>query len=134
MATVWECGHAGCLMDVEHVKDHPQIHFHFLSSNEDFQKYKYGRLELCCHGCGASLLVYYTLKTPETLKQYVKVLFIELHQNCPNRDYENDCPNYRDHFLVLDLRLNSFRWISTHSFNQKLKQGIKGNKRIPSTT
>lgn len=100
-ATVLGCGHANQLMDVNSIKNIPQVHLHFLSDDGE----ENARVELCCHGCGDSLLMYYSDDTRRLTKhKQVRDRFVRLHANCPNREYERNCPNYRSAFKVIDLR------------------------------
>jgi len=46
-------------METDYLEDAPQVHLHFLTGPEEYRDLGYGRVELCCHGCGAGLLVYY---------------------------------------------------------------------------
>jgi hypothetical protein len=100
--TIWRCGHASHLMDaVQSIKEQPQIHLHFLTPEEEPE----ARLELCCHGCGASLTVRYRAdaKSMRRPKQ-VRTAFIEQHSKCPDRGYKNYCPDWRTSFELLDIR------------------------------
>lgn len=100
-ATVLGCGHASTLMEVNSIKNAPQVHLHFLSDEGEGD----ARVELCCHGCGASLLMYYWEDSKRaTRHKQVRNDFVRKHVGCQNREYERDCPNYRSSFKVIDLR------------------------------
>lgn len=100
------CGHANHLMDVDSMRGAPQVHVHFLTEEPEFRMLGYNKLELCCHGCGASLLVYYDHPTEEHHNHLqIRDSFVESHKRCPNRGYENWCPNERFSFGFLDIRI-----------------------------
>lgn len=98
---VWGCGHASHLMDaVQSIKEHPQIHLHFLTPEDESDAV----LELCCHGCGKSLTVKYRADSKSIRPRKVREQFIAEHTSCPNRGYKNYCPDWRTSFEVLDIR------------------------------
>mgnify|MGYP001570413686 CR=1 FL=1 len=45
----------------------PQIHRHYLVADKDADRLGWGALELCCHGCGRSVVVKYALPPREQL-------------------------------------------------------------------
>jgi hypothetical protein len=100
--TIWRCGHASHLMDaVQSVETHPQIHLHFLTPEEEPD----ARLELCCHGCGASLTVRYRADTRSYARsRKVRKTFLTKHAGCPDRGYRDYCPDWRTSFELLDIR------------------------------
>ena len=105
-ATVLGCGHASQLMEINCIKGVPQVHLHFLTDEGEVD----ARVELCCHGCGASILLYYwedakrMTKQRMTKHQQIRDGFVRKHDHCPNREYERNCPNYRSSFETIDLR------------------------------
>jgi hypothetical protein len=107
MAVVLGDGLAQELMDVETFRRHPHIHIHFLTPESEYRKMNEGKLELCCHSCGASLLVYYSSKTVLEAKTKVKQNFVNLHARCPKISFVDQCPNYRSSFATLDIRGNN---------------------------
>jgi hypothetical protein len=103
-ASVLGCGHACQLMDVNTVKTAPQVHLHFLTDEEEYKQLGYGKVELCCHGCGASLLMYYT-ESQAQRRAHLKVRddFVKSHGKCP-RVVGGHCHNWRSTFSVVDIR------------------------------
>lgn len=99
------CGHTRHLMEVDSFQGSPQLHLHFLTEQEEHASLGYLKLELCCHGCGASTLIYYH-EVEGTAPRHValKDAFEKSHKMCPNRNYEELCPNYRSSFKVIDMR------------------------------
>lgn len=105
-ATIYpECGHARHMMEVDCFNGSPQIHLHFLTEQDEFATIGYMKVEFCCHGCGTSLLVYY-LESDAASPRHVliKSNFEKTHKLCPNRNYEELCPNQRSSFSVIDMR------------------------------
>ncbi len=110
-----QCGHASHLLDISVLDDAPQIHIHFLTEEYEEELYGVSKLEFCCHGCGKSLLVYYAEPQEDEdigdEHEKVRASFVDDHRFCPNRDYENLCPNHRTSFEVKDLRNSPLRKI-----------------------
>jgi hypothetical protein len=104
-ADIFGCGHASALMDVNTVKGYPQIHLHFLTDKTEYDELGYGRVELCCHGCGCSLLMYYT-ESHSQHRAHVKVrdIFVESHRGCRRKTFGRHCPNWRSRFDFVDIR------------------------------
>lgn len=104
-ATVLGCGHASHLFEVNYMEGAPQVHLHFMTDDAEYAKLGYGRLELVCHGCGASRLVLYDEGTGSR-KRHVAVRnqFRDEHLKCPNKKFETTCPNYRRTFEKMDIR------------------------------
>ncbi len=98
------CGHASHLMEVDSLVGSPQIHLHFLTENWEEKMLGYAKLEVCCHGCGESILVYYSDEEFGQRHMNVKNEFVALHENCPDHGYETYCPNWRSKMDVVDLR------------------------------
>lgn len=100
---VWGCGHAAHLMDeINSINGAAHIHIHFLTPDDEAD----GRLEFCCHGCGASVTVRYWADTERPSKRFLNTRtdFIQAHKKCKNRGYDQYCPNWRSSFVNLDLR------------------------------
>lgn len=107
-AEVLGCGHACHLMEIDYLEEVPQVHLHFLTDEEEYSRLRYGKVEIVCHGCGESILVYYNEETGHTSKHLkVRDSFSAKHQKCPNKKFEEHCPNYRASFKVVDLRVKS---------------------------
>ena len=106
-AEVLSCGHAHHLMEVDYMDGTPQVHLHFLTEDKEFEETGYGRVELCCHGCGASVLVLYTDEEVKAKHLKIRNQFQTDHRFCPNRTYETSCPDYRRTSRLMDLRLAS---------------------------
>ena len=104
-ASVLGCGHASHLMDVNILKTAPQIHLHFLTDKEEYALLGYGKVELCCHGCGASLLMYY-IEGSAQQRAHLKVRdeFQKVHQRCPMILSPGHCHNWRSRFDIVDIR------------------------------
>lgn len=94
------------LIDSNFIESAPQVHLHFLTDEEEYEALGYGKLELCCHGCGTALLVYYTENEKTDLERHVRIksAFTEGHKECANRGYEHVCPGHRSSVTVLDMR------------------------------
>lgn len=105
-ATVIGCGSASHLMDVNPVKEHPQVHLHFLTDKAEAAELGYSKLELCCHGCGASLLTYFTESAAQRRALLtVKNEFVRTHATCKmNQDGFRHCANWRMTFEMVDIR------------------------------
>jgi hypothetical protein len=91
------------MMEVNSLESAPQIHLHFLTGEAEHKDFGFGRVELCCHGCGESLLVFYD-GSGKRGHMKLKKEFEAKHLKCPNHGYSNWCPNYRSEFLTADLR------------------------------
>jgi hypothetical protein len=110
-ATILGKGLVRELIDSNFIESAPQVHLHFFSDEEEYEALGYGKLELCCHGCGTALLVYYTENEKTDLEQHVRIrdAFTEGHKECVNRGYEHVCPEHRSSIAVLDMRTTSKR-------------------------
>lgn len=94
-------------METDYLDDAPQVHLHFLTGPDEYREQGYGRVELCCHGCGAGLLVLYNHSADAAGRfHHVQITdtFAEQHGRCPNRSFEHECPPYRSSMSVVDLR------------------------------
>lgn len=94
-------------METDYLADAPQVHLHFLTGPDEYRELGYGRVELCCHGCGAALLVYYNDSADGSGKASHLDLtdrFADQHGRCENRHFERSCPTYRSSVDVTDLR------------------------------
>lgn len=106
-ATVIGCGHTSHLnlFSIDVIVASPQVHLHFLTKEkEEYKELGYGKVEIVCHGCGESLLVYYMDDNHNELRLQVRDEFVHRHIKCPNRQYEMACPDWRTSFKVMDLR------------------------------
>lgn len=93
------------------LEEHPQIHFHYIQSEETSKRVGYGKIELCCHGCARSLIALYDLcaldGTPPSSEEHQRALrneFINSHLTCRNYGYNVDCPEWRRGVEFVDLR------------------------------
>jgi len=112
-AEVLGCGHACHLMEIDFIEDIPQVHLHFLTEEEEYSELGYGKVEVVCHGCGDSILIYYNEGSGYDSKHLkVRDSFAAKHQHCPNKQFEEHCPDYRSGFKVIDLRVKprAKRW------------------------
>lgn len=104
-AQVLGCGHACHLMEIDYLEEVPQVHLHFLTDTDEYEEVGFGKAELCCHGCGASLLITYNEASGDGARHLkVRDAFTVKHRRCPNKRYEEHCPNYRSSFSTVDLR------------------------------
>lgn len=101
-----ECGHAAHLMEVDKFEGSPQLHLHFLTEQYEHELIGYFKVEFCCHGCGTSKLIYYMESEDGASPRHMELKsnFEKKHKNCPNRNYEHLCPNYRSSCEVIDMR------------------------------
>ncbi|MBI5544852.1 MAG: hypothetical protein HY901_13260 [Deltaproteobacteria bacterium] len=94
-------------METDYFEDAPQVHLHFLTGPDEYREQGWGRVELCCHGCGGSLLVYYNDSAEmEGRASHLELCeaFAARHQGCRNSHFERSCPVYRSSVEVADLR------------------------------
>jgi hypothetical protein len=107
-ASVIGCGHACHLMDVNVVKGYSHIHLHFLTDKQEYAELGYGKLELCCHSCGGSLLMYYT-ESPAQRRAQLKVRndFEKTHRRCQRIRMTEHCSNWRSKFDFVDVRMST---------------------------
>jgi hypothetical protein len=105
-ATVLGCGHTSHqrLFTIDVITTAPQVHLHFLTDDSEYEELGYAKVELCCHGCGASTLVYYTNNGKTDRRVQVRDEFARKHSGCPNRSYQSHCPDWRSTFKRVDLR------------------------------
>jgi hypothetical protein len=103
-ASVLGCGHASQLFKVDFLDGTPQVHLHYLTDDSEYKRQGFGRLELVCHGCGCSQLVYYDDSKPRRSHIAVRNTFQRHHKKCQNRGYEEYCSNYRRTMDVIDMR------------------------------
>lgn len=107
-ATVLGCGHTSHLrlFTIDVMTNLPHIHLHFMTDEEEYTELGYGKIELCCHGCEASTLVYYTDSNKPDRRVQLRDEFSQKHSQCRNRDYQYTCPDWRTSFRVIDIRRN----------------------------
>lgn len=94
-------------METDYLADLPQVHLHFLTGPDEYREMGFGRVELCCHGCGAAVLVLYNDSADGSGKaSHLEVTdaFADKHSGCANRHFEQSCPAYRSTIEVTDLR------------------------------
>lgn len=104
-AEILGCGHACHLMEIDFMESAPQVHLHFLTEPEEYEELGYGKVELVCHGCGQSMLIYYNDRSSVGSKHMrIRDAFVAKHQRCPNRKFEDHCPNYRSNMEFKDIR------------------------------
>lgn len=105
-ANVLGCGHTSHLrlFAIDVVTASPQVHLHFMTADEEYDELGYGKVEIVCHGCGASTLIYYTDDGREHRRIQMRDEFVHVHSKCPNRNYESACPDWRTSFKRVDLR------------------------------
>jgi hypothetical protein len=103
-ASVLEGGDASQLFKAEYMEDCPQVHLHFLTDDNEFDLTGNGKVELVCHGCGASQLVSYDRSKSKRRMLAIRNVFAGKHKQCLNRGYEKCCPSYRSTFDHLDIR------------------------------
>lgn len=104
MANALEPDALKALLDVSVSPDAPQVHIHFLTPDEEADAQGHGLVELCCHGCGASL----TLRLAARLDRSevylaVRDRFEAEHVDCPDHGYASACPGFRTRFEFRDL-------------------------------
>lgn len=97
-------GHACSLFKSEYIKSAPQVHIHFLTDDDEYQREGQGKVELVCHGCGEALLLLYDTSGSRRRFMAVRNQFRDKHQACPNRGYEKSCPDYRRATQTMDVR------------------------------
>jgi hypothetical protein len=104
-AVVMGCGHASFLMDISVVRTTPHVHLHFLTDNKEYAELGYGKIELCCHGCGASLLMYCAESQAQKRAHIlIRDEFVSKHIKCPPYIFNGHCPNWRTKFEMVDIR------------------------------
>ena len=111
-ATVLGCGHTSHLrlFTIDVMTTLPHIHLHFMTGEDEYEELGYGKVELCCHGCGASTLVYYTDSDKPDRRVQLRDEFSKKHAKCKNRGYEHSCPDWRSTFKVIDIRQKIIKW------------------------
>lgn len=115
---------AGFLSEVTCVlssTESPQVHFHILTEPQDLALTGHYKVELCCHGCGESLLVMYTDPLDPRLPTS-KGRFVHKHLKCPDFGFDIWCPDVRKNALTLDLR-------KVHPFRNNSKEDLTGYPR-----
>ena len=103
-------------METDYLADMPQVHLHFLTGPDEYREMGFGRVELCCHGCGVAMLVLYNDSADGSGRAShlaVTDSFAEVHASCVNRHFENSCPAYRSAVDVTDLRTRRRSLLST---------------------
>lgn len=111
-ATVLGCGHTSHLrlFTIDVMTNLPHIHLHFMTDEDEYNELGYGKVELCCHGCGASTLVYYTDSDKQDRRVQLRDEFSKKHAKCLNRGYQSSCPDWRTSFKVIDIRQKVIKW------------------------
>jgi len=111
-ATVLGCGHTSHLrlFTIDVMTNLPHIHLHFMTDEDEYNELGYGKVELCCHGCGASTLVYYTDSDKQDRRVQLRDEFSKKHGKCQNRGYQSSCPDWRTSFKVIDIRQKVIKW------------------------
>lgn len=85
----------GSLDSTHYVDQATHVHIHFLDI---------GRTEVCCHGCGTSIIYIHGKKNPSAIRDILKEP-VKAHEKCaiPGVDFERWCPDIRLHVSVVDL-------------------------------
>jgi hypothetical protein len=104
-ATILGRGNASLLMDTDYMKGTPQVHLHFLTGEQEYDEIGFGKVELCCHGCGEAVLLYYTEEDPSDRCLEFRDQFTQKHANCQNHGFEKWCPDYRSSTSTKDMRV-----------------------------
>jgi hypothetical protein len=87
------------IADVRVLTDHPHIHFH---------KFADDQVEVCCHGCGKSIMASIDSSRSSAYSSYCDQ-FADTHKKCHthipgNLDYSCACPDFRTQLFQVDLR------------------------------
>lgn len=90
--------------EVQCVEGAPHVHLHFLTTDADYHAEQKGRVEIVCHGCGASLLLIYEPSTQSRGLLGARRKFVKAHQTCTAPGADHNCWPYRSSFHVMDLR------------------------------
>lgn len=96
-------GYLAMVSDVLITKGAPQVHTHVLTDAEDFALIGHRRFELCCHGCGHSVLILHDDGDTKKASQE-RDIFLEVHRRCKDLGFETWCPDVRTNFSIIDLR------------------------------
>jgi len=92
-------------MDIDSIEGCPQVHVHFLTDDLEYSYIGFSKVEICCHGCGEAVLVYYDAPGKDDTRHIeLRDSFVKKHKLCPNRGYDELCPNARSKMEVVDLR------------------------------
>ena len=104
-AKVLGSGQVREMIDSNYIEAAPQVHLHFLTDDTEYAQLGYGKLEICCHGCGEAMLIYYNDDDPNTASHMgIRDGFTAKHHECKNRRFEEECPTYRSKVTILDMR------------------------------
>ncbi len=104
-AEVLGCGHAFHLFStIASPKKLPFVHMHFMTDEETGKEQGYELLEMCCHACGASLLLYFPHIGSSKKPKMARDEFVGEHRGCKPFANNEFCPNFRSSFKRLDLR------------------------------
>ena len=85
----------GSLEATHYVDSASHVHIHFL---------EVGKTEVCCHGCGTSIIYIHGKKNPVALREMFREP-IKAHEKCAlaDVDFEKWCPDIRLRVTVVDL-------------------------------
>jgi hypothetical protein len=103
-AMVLGCGHASQLFKVEYLEGSPQVHLHYLTDDDEFDRDGHGKIEFVCHGCGDSMLLRYDSSGSRRRFLAIRNRFRDAHLKCRNIGFEQSCPDYRRNVDVMDVR------------------------------
>lgn len=89
---------------VKYLAETPQIHIHYLHTDEEAGTQGFSRAELCCHGCGAAVVLTFAFPLPDgSLHRHLEAFTTE-HRDCPDVGGAMLCPLARTSTVHLDLR------------------------------
>ena len=98
------CPHINTMIQSIYFVDYPHIHLHVWYSDQEHKEQGYNVVEICCHGCAQSLLIWFDDKVNKQLQLEYETQFKEKHRACPNFGYHAYCPNFRVYVQTIDLR------------------------------
>lgn len=97
---------------VRYLTESPQIHLHYLKTDDEAARDGWSETEICCHGCGVAVIIRFDMPSadveipadgdPRLCGE--KERFQDRHRSCPMIGGAFLCPLERKSVSVIDLR------------------------------
>ena len=116
-----------------HLIGAPFIHLHLCMTKEDSAQSGFTIIEICCHGCGAAVLVWLDYLSGAEISdvvegkdfERVKLNFFDVHCHCDSTYLTTPCPSFRTSLQSVDLR-KPVRYYTLSKYKYKGRSCIMG--------
>jgi hypothetical protein len=89
---------------VYYLTETPQVHLHYLMTDAEADAAGWSRVEMCCHGCGAAVVLTFAWPQRKDALRPERDRFQDAHRACPDLSGGVLCPLDRTSMVHVDLR------------------------------